>query len=66
MGLTKNMRRLIQFNHESIEENGYATQASSTINIKLVYQRKAKSHTFAYIWWITVKSIKTQRLIIRV
>jgi len=43
MGLTKIMRRLIQFNRESIKDNIYATQASSMINIKLVYYRKAKS-----------------------
>jgi len=47
MGLTKNMHRLIQFNRESINENIYATQASSTMNIKLLYQREVESHNLA-------------------
>jgi len=45
---TKNMRRLIQFNHESIKDNIYAS--NSTINIKLVYHKEAESHNLTYIW----------------
>ena len=38
----------------------YATQKSSAINIKLVYQREAESQNFTYIWWTTIKSITTK------
>ena len=40
-GFNKSMHRLIQFNHESIKNNIYTTQVSSTINTKLVYYREA-------------------------
>jgi len=54
MSLTKSMCRLSQLNRESIKNNIYDTQASSTINIKLVYHREAKSLNLTYIWWIYV------------